>query len=557
MIIQYSSLGRLTSGDQIQALGSTPKKYEVQALRLDERKYLPGLMYIYIALVIPYLTWRITVINWDIWYGPLVYLAELYGGIMTMSFLAITQKIYIPIHRPVEFNKSNTVDIFITTYTEPAEILEPTIQGATRVRGVSNILLLDDGNRPEVKELADKYNIKYLARKTNEHAKAGNLNNGLKHSTAKFILTLDADHIPGPNFLERSLGYFDDPKVAFVQSPQTYYNHDSFLFRVTKKGLWSEQKMFYDVIQLAKNRWNSSFYVGTSAVLRREALDIIGGFATGTATEDIHTSLRLHARGWNSVFIPEVLAKGLEAASFKEFYKQRRRWAAGSLGLLMRSPDSPLRARGLSFAQRINYINATLAHLQGAQKLFYFIIPIICLMTLTGPVTINIGLYNLIFVGLMALAISITAVYARGTYHFIHTEGYLIANSLAHIAGLKGVLKVQKKFAVSRKIVKRSEHTNLKLVFWLLTLFSAMAFYQGLDFIIGIGEPANHSALVLWSFCFVVINSVSLIAFLAYLLMYERREMASDILPTPFSPENESYHQPATSAIAATAQSEP
>ena len=86
--------------------------------------------------------------------------------------------------------------------------------------------------------------------------------------------------------------------------------------------------MFYDVIQPAKNRWNSAFFVGTSAVLRRSALDEIGGFATGTATEDIHTSLRLHARGWRSLYVPEPLAFGLEAESLREFHKQRVRWAA-------------------------------------------------------------------------------------------------------------------------------------------------------------------------------------------------------------------------------------
>ncbi|MEJ0073419.1 MAG: glycosyltransferase family 2 protein [Candidatus Saccharibacteria bacterium] len=130
-----------------------------------------------------------------------------------------------------------------------------------------------------------------------------------------------------------------------MQSPQTFYNTHVFLFRRRPhREAWSEQMMFYNCLQPAKNNWNAAFFVGTSAVLRRAAIDDVGGFATGTATEDIHTSLRLHARGWQSVFLPEPLAYGLEAENFKEFYKQRRRWAAGSLGLLFRSPDSPLRA---------------------------------------------------------------------------------------------------------------------------------------------------------------------------------------------------------------------
>lgn len=393
-------------------MGAIITKPRVEFRRLPDRRWLPALLYVYLIIALPYITWRATVINWAVWYGPLVYLAECYGVLTTILFLAITQKIYLPVHRPV--SRRSTVDVFITTYNESLTIIEPTLAAACRVRGITKMLLLDDGNRPEVKALAKRYNVEYYARTTNEHAKAGNLNNGLKYSQAEFILELDADHIPLPNFLERTLGYFDDPAVAFVQTPQTYYNHDSFLFRRTRRRLWSEQCMFYDIIQIAKNRWNASFFVGTSAVLRRAALESVGGFATGTATEDIHTSLRLHANSWKSVFVPEALAFGLEATNLKEFYKQRRRWAAGSLGLLVRSPDSPLSTGGLSLAQRLNYLSATLAHLQGIQKLFFFLVPVFAILTLAGPVVINLAVYSLIFVAFVATSIGITAAYAVG-----------------------------------------------------------------------------------------------------------------------------------------------
>src|SRR5205085_10152554 len=106
--------------------------------------------------------------------------------------------------------------------------------------------------------------------------------------------------------------YFEDPALAFVQSPQSFYNRDSFVFRTRRNSRrWSEQGIFYDVIQPGKNRYNAAFFVGTSAVIRRQALDSIGGFATETATEHVHTSVRMHARGWKSLLVSEPLAFGL------------------------------------------------------------------------------------------------------------------------------------------------------------------------------------------------------------------------------------------------------
>ncbi len=510
--------------------GQIVAPYEVQFVRKPDPKYLPVLLYVYALAALPYLTWRLFITNWNIWYGPLVLVAEIYGIITTLLALVILQKIWIPIHRTVALgSKKVTTDIFITTYTEPLDVLEPTVIGATQIQGANLIFILDDGNRPEVRTMAERLGVGYYGRTTNEHAKAGNLNNGLQHSKAKFVLTLDADHVPTPQILERTLGYFDDSKVAFVQSPQAYYNHDSFLYRRRGNGLWSEQQMFYDVIQVAKNRWNSAFFVGTSAVLRRSALDDVGGFATGTATEDIHTSLRLHAKGWKSIFVPEVLAQGLEAANLKEFYKQRRRWAAGSLGLLFRSPDSPLRARGLSLAQRINYLGACLAHLQGIQKVIFFLVPPIALFTLVGPVTIDYGWFNLIFAGYLLLAVSITALYARRSYHFIFTEAYSLANSMAHFSGLWGVIKVQKKFAVSKKIVKRKERTNLKLILWMLSSAGFAAIAQGIAMLFGWGIAQNRSGLVISSLIFCIWNVVCLTAFFGYLLRYERKEMTTSV----------------------------
>jgi cellulose synthase/poly-beta-1,6-N-acetylglucosamine synthase-like glycosyltransferase len=465
------------------------------------------------------LLWRFTIINWHIWYGPLTYGAELFGVITTALFLWMTQKIYDPVYR--QPTRQYCVDVFVTCYNEPLDTVRPTVEAAMRIRGINQVYVLDDGNRSEIKQLAQSAGARYYGRTSNLHAKAGNLNNGLKYSVAEFILTLDADHIPSPHILERMMGYFDDPNLGFVQSPQIYYNHGSFLFRCRQGKLWSEQGMFYDVIQPAKNRWNSAFFVGTSAVLRRAALDSVGGFATGTATEDIHTSLRLHARGWKSVFVPEPLAHGLEAESLKEYYKQRRRWAAGSLGLLFRSPDSPFRAQGLSLAQRLNYLSSTLAHLSGVQKLYYFFLPCFCIVTLGSPVTINLQLAALIFFVFVAASLLITNAYARGTYDLIFTESYSLISLTAHLAGLWGIIKVQKKFSVSSKLPLRYERTRLKTGFWLMVVIGVAAIYRAIVVVADSQQTDSHFWTALYSSLFVLMNLWILSSFLVYLLIYE------------------------------------
>ncbi len=133
---------------------------------------------------------------------------------------------------------------------------------------------------------------------------------------ADLIVVFDADRVATPSFLTNTLGYFDDPRVAVVQTPQDFYNLASFEHSRTAAddGL-NEQSLFYRAIQAGKNRWQAAFWCGTNAVVRVAALQTIGGLATGTLIEDIHTSIRLHRAGWRSVYHNEVLARGLAAGS--------------------------------------------------------------------------------------------------------------------------------------------------------------------------------------------------------------------------------------------------
>lgn len=501
---------------------SVKQRYRVRFRRRPETRLIAILFYSYVVIALCYMAWRLSgTVNWTIWYGPLLLGADIYGIVTTGLFLYIVRNIYDPVHHHP--SRKYTVDALIPTYNEPANIVGPTIERANKVRGIGKVIVLDDGNRPAMRELCKRLGATYHASVNNSHAKAGNLNQGLKLSDAEILLLLDCDHIPQANFLDRTLGYFDDLEVGIVQTPQTYYNRKSFLYREKGGGRqWSEQGMFYECIQPAKNHYNSAFFVGTSALLRRRAIDGIGGFATGTATEDIHSSLRLHADGWKSVFVDEPLAFGLEAASFKEFYKQRLRWAAGSLGLLLRSKDSPLAISGLSFRQRLNYLSATLAHLQGVQRLLYILIPVFCIIQLQSPVHMNIAGFCLIYIPFMLVSIVMTAIAARGSYHLFFTECFGLASIFTHLMALKGVIRIQKKFEVSRKSVISSEKSWVKIgLYGLLLIFFMVLVRAVLLLNSDVYEPVHE--LVLISSVFVVINFSILAGFLIQLTRYEHQ----------------------------------
>ena len=502
---------------------SETASYEVEFVRRPEGRLRRFLVYVWAAVAVPYLAWRFSVVDWGVWYAGPMYAAELFGSVTMLAFLWVTREIHVPLHRPAALDR--TVDVLIPTYNEPFAVLKPTIVGALAMRGVNNVFVLDDANRSEVKAMARKLGARYYATSGNKDAKAGNVNNGLRYTRAQFVVTLDADHVPLPNLIERMLGYFDDPGVGFVQAPQTYYNEDSFVFhRQRRRGrLWSEQAMFYEVIQPAKNRHNAAYFVGTTAVFRRAALDSIGGFACGTITEDIHTAVRIHARGWKSVFVPEPLAYGLEAASLKEFHRQRQRWAAGNLMLLLRSPDSPLRIRGLTFAQRLHYTTAIIGHVGGVFRLFYLLLAIACVLSLEAPVTFGAE-GTAIALSFLGLTVGTMAIAARGTYSPLRNELLGLCSMLAQVSALASVVSGRKRFWVSRKRLVRRERTSLKRIIAVVGAANALCMARAADLLLGVASAPldQHRGLLAAMVIVCGANAALLFGVLVFLSRYEQ-----------------------------------
>ncbi|HRN70335.1 MAG TPA: glycosyltransferase [Candidatus Woesebacteria bacterium] len=441
------------------------KNYHITFKKEKKPWYLTSLLPVYFIVSTVYLFFLFTLLSqWDYWFIPIIIFAEIYRLFFTITSLLCMRTIQFANFQNPQY--TYTVDVLIPTLNEPIEIVEPTVRGALSVRGINKVFVLDDGNRPFIKEMAVSLGAEYGARRSSAHAKAGNMNFGLQLSKADFIITLDADHIPNSEFIERTIGYFNDTQLAFIQTPQSFYNTNSIQHRDVKDyPTWNEQTMFYDAIQPAKNAYNAAFFCGSSAILRRKAIDSVGGFATGTATEDIHTSIRIHSKGWKSLFVNEKLAFGLAADDLKEYHKQRVRWGAGSLGLLLRTKDSPLIIKNLTVMQRLGYINSTLAYAQGYFKLFYYLLPIYIIFSPIQYIDSRAISYLVLYIPFLLATFWITKLYSRNTYHPLYTEQYNIANIFANIQAIKGVWKIEKKFPVSIKIKKAKE---ISMVFYIL-----------------------------------------------------------------------------------------
>jgi len=342
-----------------------------------------------LATTTAYLVWRTTAtLDLSVWWlsVPLV-LLELHAALGIALF---TFSLWDVDRRPETRRVTDTTDrlaVLIPTYNEGIEVLMPTVAAALAMQLPHETWVLDDGARPEVRRLARDLGAHYLARTEHAHAKAGNLNNALTVIDADFVAVLDADHVASPRFLAETLGYFDDSRVALVQTPQEFYNVDSFEHEAahgTEGDRFHEQALFYRVLQPGKNRWGAAFWCGTGAVVRVQALRAVGGVATDTITEDIHTTIRLHRAGWKTVYHNEVLARGLAASDAATYQLQRLRWGTGAMQVLR--IENPLTVPGLRLGQRLAYAATLLGWFDAWRSLGYLLLPTAVLVTGAVPI---------------------------------------------------------------------------------------------------------------------------------------------------------------------------
>src|SRR4051812_18709644 len=383
-------------------------------------------------------------------FSVVLLLAETYGLISSLLMIWTVWKLSYREAPPAP--RGLSVDVFITNYDEPLEVLRRTAIGARAIKYPHRTYMLDDGKRDEVKAMAQALGLGYIRREGNANAKAGNLNHALGVTKGEFILQLDADHVPLPNILDRLLGFFNDPGVAFAQSPQDFYNTDSFTHVVNEEGrsLWEENRIFFSLLQPGKDRWNAAFFCGSCGVLRRKAFDDIGGFSTKTITEDMETSIVLHGRGWKSVYHGETLAYGLAPSSAFQYHVQRLRWGQGSMQILRKL--NPLTYPGLTVPQRLAYLSSTATYLDGIQKLIFYLAPVVFFLTGWLPVNVTNSQLILRLVPYVLLTVISFELLSRGTGWILISERYNMAKFWTYIRATSGFFaKKPLKFNVTPK----------------------------------------------------------------------------------------------------------
>lgn len=370
-----------------------------------------------------YLTWRVLATGlganpiafWALW------VAEAYGVLaLGLNLLQGWRVPPEPGPRPPHASVP-PVDVFICTYNEEDRVVEATLAGAVaidypRVR----VHLLDDGRRATMRELAALYGVSYRTREDNLHAKAGNINAALAATAddpGELVLVLDADHVPDPDILHHTVGYFDDPEVALVQTPHEFVNLDSFQ-HVPMTDI-HEQSLFYRVLMPGRDRHDAAFWCGSAAVLRRSALVEVGGVATETVTEDYHTTLKMIARGYVARVHDRALVRGLAPDTLEAFLVQRGRWATGNLATL-RTPDGPLRNRRLRPLQRLHFLATAAWFLSGLQRVVFWSVLTAALWA--GVVPAAIGLREFAVIWAVHILVSTVAGTALGRGHLRHRD---------------------------------------------------------------------------------------------------------------------------------------
>ena len=340
-----------------------------------------------LSVNLAYLVWRtVSTVDLAVWWVSLPLLVlEIHAAIGIALFaFSLWDVDDLPESHPVR-EAPGRIAVLIPTYNESPEILIPTIAAAVAMKVEHETWVLDDGDRPDVARLAASLGARYLTRPTHENAKAGNVNHALDQIEADFIAILDADHVASDEFLVRTMSYFEDPDVALVQTPQDFYNTESFE-HASGAGdeRFHEQALFYRVLQPGKNHWRAAFWCGTGAVVRMTALRDVGGVATETITEDIHTTIRFHRRGWRTIYHNEVLTRGLAASDAATYQLQRLRWGTGAMEVFRQ--ENPLVVPGLTVPQRLAYGATLLGWFDAWRSLGYLLLPVIVLVTGAIPI---------------------------------------------------------------------------------------------------------------------------------------------------------------------------
>lgn len=349
------------------------------------------------VLSVIYLVWRgMYTLPWSeslfaICFGIALWVSEIVSNVT--AFILIWSKNKVKsIEKPlVEDGDYPDIDVLIVTHNEDVPLLLKTVNAACHMKypdpSKVHIYLSDDKNRPEVKALADKFHIGYIGLEGNKHAKSGNINNALAHTSSPLVATFDADMIPYSDFLLETVPYFignkkereADEKVkplGLVQTPQSFYNADLFQFNLfSEKTLTNEQDFFSREVNILNNAHDAAIYTGSNTVISRQAIEDVGGFPTDTITEDFQLGALINTKGYKNISTIEPMASGLTPTDVPSVLKQRIRWGRGVVQSIKNI--HLLTNKNLTLQQKMVFLNGFLYWWSFIRRLLYIFAPIL------------------------------------------------------------------------------------------------------------------------------------------------------------------------------------
>lgn len=564
--IYAATLPLSTESQSALAWALIPLLYIIQANfdRIERRlgDYLKFIRIIVVFLAVfvtlRYISWRIgsTIGYHDPFslLGALLLLAaELYG--IGIYFLGAYVNIF-PIHRqPVPLTGDPdlwpTVDILVPSYNEDAEMLEITLLAATQIRYPKHrfkVYLCDDGgtvqrrNRADIAEqswarfhelnaLCERVGATYLTREKNLHAKAGNLNSALQdYCSGELVLILDADHVPTADFLENTVGFFlKDPKLFLVQTPHHFINPDPVERNLgTYEHMPSENEMFYSIIQHGLDNWGASFFCGSAAVLRRAHIDLVGGVAGETITEDAETAMGLHGLGYHSVYFGKPMVAGLQPETFSGFTVQRMRWAQGMVQILLLK--NPWAQPNMGIEQRIAYTASVFFWFFPFARSIFLIVPGLYLifgLKIYDATLAEFMAYTLPHI-LAAILLS-NVLYGKTRWPFI-SELYETVQALFSLPAIIAVIRSPRSpsFAVTPKGEKLNDDfiSQLVMPFYIMLAVNLAFMVAG---VIRLALMPEQSDVIFITMIWTSINLIFLFAAVGIMLEKAQRRVANRI----------------------------
>jgi cellulose synthase (UDP-forming) len=377
-------------------------------------------------------------------------------------------------------NFAPPVDIFIPTYNEPAFILRRTVIGCQALDYANKkVYLLDDTKRSEIKLLAKELGCEYITRPDNIHAKAGNINHATALTNGELIVVFDADFIPTKNFLTRTIGFFQNPEIALVQTPQSFYNHDPIARNLGLENVLApEEEVFYRLMEIIKDSADSVICCGTSFVVRRSALETAGGFVTDSISEDYFTGIRLSATGYRLVYLDEKLSAGLAAENIEAHLTQRLRWARGTLQAFF-IDSNPLTIRGLRFVQRLSHLEGLLHWFTSLTRVLFLLMPLAYSFLGVLPLRASAGELLYFFLPYYLVQVTVFSWLNRRSRSALLSDVYSFVQCIPLAVTVVSVMlkPFAKGFQVTPKgIASDRFRFNWKLGWPLIVLFAATAF---------------------------------------------------------------------------------